>query len=252
MKRYLTLLAALFSVCVSFAATKTFESNVGQFVGLNVNDDVRVVYHCNPDSTGWIHYECEPELADALMIRVGGGSLKISVTTQFAEREAEMPVVHVYSDYLTSVISSSSREVEIVSPAPCPEFKASLIGNGTLRVSGLKCTSVGASLKTGNGLIVLEGECSKARLSMVGTGTIQADQLDAKVVNCHIMGAGSIGCSPADTLKVRGIGSTKIYYSGDPVVDKKGGGKLIKLQSSDDSEPEEESGEEADKEEEGD
>lgn len=241
MKRYLAVLVSLLAVCSSFAASKVYESNVGQFIGLNVSDDVKVIYHCNPDSTGMVRFECDPSMAESLIIRVSGGTLKISVPAEFMDYKGERPVVHAYSDYLTSVNSSSLEDVEVISPSPCPEFKATLIGNGTIRVSGLRSTRVSASLKTGNGLIVLDGECDNARLQMVGTGTIQADRLAAKVVTCKIMGSGSIGCAPEDTLKVRGIGSTKIYYSGNPVVDKKGGGKLIRLENSEDpsEEPEE-------------
>lgn len=64
---------------------------------------------------------------------------------------------------------------------------------------------------------------------MVGTGTISADRLEADVVQCKILGSGSIGCWPLQKLNVRGIGSTKVYYKGDPQVKKSGGGKLYPL-----------------------
>ena len=66
-------------------------------------------------------------------------------------------------------------------------------------------------------------------LKMVGTGTINADGLKTELVNCKIMGSGTIGCWPLSRLDVRGIGSTKIYYKGAPEIKKVGGGKLFPL-----------------------
>ena len=64
---------------------------------------------------------------------------------------------------------------------------------------------------------------------MVGTGTIQADELKADRVNCKIMGGGNIGCWATESLDVRGIGSTRIYYKGKPKIKKVGGGKVLPL-----------------------
>ena len=51
----------------------------------------------------------------------------------------------------------------------------------------------------------------------------------AEIVNCKIIGSGSIGCWCLSKLDVRGIGSTKIYYKGTPEIKKVGGGKLFPL-----------------------
>ena len=45
------------------------------------------------------------------------------------------------------------------------------------------------------------------------------------------MGGGTIGCWALDKLECRGIGSTRIYYKGEPEIKKVGGGKLFPLTS---------------------
>ena len=105
------------------------------------------------------------------------------------------------------------------------------MGNGSLIAENIRATKVGASIKSGNGTITVSGNCEQANFNMLGNGTIQADRLEAVLVNCKMLGQGSIGCWPTEELKVRGIGNTKIYYKGSPKLDKKGGGKLFPLES---------------------
>ena len=58
---------------------------------------------------------------------------------------------------------------------------------------------------------------------------IQADGLEAQSVKCSVLGTGSIGCWAVDNLDVRGIGTTKIYYRGEPKVKKVGGARLLPI-----------------------
>ncbi len=103
------------------------------------------------------------------------------------------------------------------------------MGNGSLVADDVRATKISASIKSGNGTITVAGHCEEASLNMLGNGTIQADRLEAEKVSCNILGSGTIGCWTTVDLKVRGIGSTKIYYKGDPRIKKSGGGKLFPL-----------------------
>lgn len=229
MKRIISLLTIACAFAISmFAANETYSLNIGQFDKLNVSDNVEVVYHCNPDSTGYVVYSAPKNLADAFIFSNTKGTLKIQVSTEEVYRE-NLPVLHVYSDYLTSVISSSDLPVTIYSLSSVPTFYAKLIGNGKIVANEVKANEVEANFVTGNGEIIIGGSCKLAKYKMVGAGTIQADEMKADAVQCKVMGAGNIGCWPVDKLDVRGIGSTKIYYKGSPEVKKVGGGKLFPL-----------------------
>ena len=96
-------------------------------------------------------------------------------------------------------------------------------------MDGAKCDRLKASLATGNGTIVITGSAAEAKYVMVGTGTIQADLLCADVVKCTVVGSGAIGCWPTESISVKGLGSTKVYYRGDPVVKKGPGLKLFRI-----------------------
>ncbi|MCM1152227.1 MAG: DUF2807 domain-containing protein [Muribaculum sp.] len=205
--------------------------NVGQFDKLKVLDDVNVVYRVNPDSTGYLSYRGISDFSDAFIFTNSGGELKIQVTTEDAGKPG-LPTITVYSDFLSYVENSGNLEVKVESPAPCPKFKANVIGNGSVIVQNLRATKVQSALISGSGKIFLSGSCQDATFRVVGTGSIAADRLRASTVTCvEALGTGYIGCWPTDLLRVKGIGSTKIYYKGNPTVKKSGNGKVYSLPS---------------------
>lgn len=229
MKKCLYLFLLSLISFIVHAEVQDYKVEVGQFDKLKVLDNVNVVYRCNADSTGFVQYRGEKEFADAFIITPkSDGTLRIQVSTEDVGHP-NLPTLYVYSDFLTSVENSSAFSVIVENPAPCAEFKATQIGNGSVAVEDLKTNKLVASLNTGNGTVNVSGTALAAVLKMVGTGIISADRLKADEVQCKILGSGSIGCWPVAILSVKGIGSTKIYYKGDPKIKKSGGGKLFPL-----------------------
>lgn len=231
MKINRSILALLFSFVAFTALAETYTLDVGQFEKLKVNGDMNVVYRNLPDSTGLVRYEGPEGKAGTRMFNItakGDGVLKVEPADNKWGR-GDLPVMYVYSDFLMSVESGSNYMVDIQSLAPCAAFSVQLIGNGTVSVDNIKCNNVTAAITTGNGSIYLSGACINANFRMVGAGLISADRLRCDNVKCRILGTGTIGCWPKDNLKVTGLGTTKIYYKGDPEIKKSGGGKLFEL-----------------------
>lgn len=229
MKRFLLVFVALWGILASPAQVKeSYKVEVGQFDKLKVSDNVNVVYRCLPDSSGYVQYVGSREFADAFIITPKSGTLRIQVSTEDVGNP-DLPTLYVYSDFLTSVENASSFAVVVENPAPCAEFSAKEVGNGSITVENLHANKVKAMIATGNGSVNVSGRCQEAELKMLGTGVISADRLEANQVDCKILGSGTIGCWPVERLTAKGIGSTKIYYKGDPVVKKSGGGKLFRL-----------------------
>ena len=231
---------SLFLILVAVVVPMTFSAKgddttlndyavkVGQFDRLNVLDNVNVVYRICPDSTGYVSYRAVDDFADAFIFTLKGNTLKVQVTTEDVGKPG-LPTVYVYSDFLTYVSNSSEFSVTVDECAPCPEFSVNQIGNGSITVEGIKANKVTAKISTGKGVVNLSGEAQEAVYKMIGAGTIQADRLKAGKVKCQIIGAGTIGCWPVESLFTSGIGSTKVYYKGNPTVKKKGGGKLFSI-----------------------
>ena len=206
----------------------TYTHNVGQFDAIKVQDDVNVIYRCTPDTTGVVTYKGTEDFDNAFILTNNNGLLKIQVITEDLGKP-DLPTLYIYSDFLSKIINYSDFDITAESIAPCARLDITQMGNGEINVQGIKATEVKAKITAGCGNISLSGSCGEARFQMVGTGVIQADALKADHVFCRILGGGPIGCCPLQTLKTRGIGSTSIYYRGEPAIDHKGGGKLIPI-----------------------
>lgn len=229
MRRIISILSLIFATSLSiFAETHTYRLEVGQFDKLRVFDNVNVVYKNVPDSTGMAVFEANEEFGNAFIFSNSKGALTVQVNTEDLGKPG-LPTLTLYSDFLTEVENSSSFTTTLHMDVSVPAFTAKQIGNGSIIINNIKATDVDASIATGSGTISVNGTCTNAKLVMLGTGVIQADALEAKKVNCKILGSGTIGCFATETLNVRGIGSTKIYYKGNPEIKKVGGGKLFPI-----------------------
>lgn len=205
-----------------------YRLNVGDFDKVIIDNGINVVYSNKADSIGYVNYKCESRYADAVIVSCKEGKLKIQLSPEYVE-QSNLPTLNIYSKNLFSINNNSDSTFTAFSLSKCEKFQAKQMGNGTININNIDANEVNARLATGRGNIHISGECRVAKISMIGTGVIQADLLKADDVECLIIGSGSIGCDPLKTLSVKGIGSTKVYYRGNPTIIKKGGGKLIPL-----------------------
>lgn len=223
-KLIIVCLALVASVCV-MAQSRTYRLEIGRFDKVKITDNVNVVYKSAPDSTGIAVFEGRQEFANAFIFTNSKGKLLIQVNTEDVNNP-ELPVLYIYSDYLTDIENSSEFTATVNNTVSVPSFSAKQIGNGKIVARDLNAGEVNAHLATGKGVISLAGSCDRATYKMVGTGLIEAGDLKALEVKCSILGTGDIICWPEKKLDVRGIGTTNIYYKGNPEIKKVGGGKL--------------------------
>lgn len=221
------LLATLPIICAAAlpAAADIYEYEPGAFDKLTVRADVNVVYRNVPDSTGFIRYESDRDFSQKLDVSCSKG--KLTVAERMTDEDyGPLPTLYMYSDYLVQVSYEGSKTLDIDMKSATPTFSTKLVGNGRIVCNGINSSEFSANIVTGNGTIVARGKCTKAKFTLTGTGIIQADQLSANNVVCTAFGTGSIGCRAIETLDVRGVGSTKIYYFGNPTIKKLGGAHL--------------------------
>lgn len=201
-------------------APRQYSVDVKDFSELIVIDGINVDYRCNPDSAGWATFYASPERSSQIMFDANNGKLKIQLPMRDMQI-TDVPCVTVYSRYLASVENDGDSLVRVLSVAPGPKFKAKLVGNGRLSIRDIDVNEATISIFTGNGQINVTGRCDKASLRMTGTGSIIADELVADKVDCRLTGTGTIGCAPATSLSIKGMGSGTILYSGNPEITRK-------------------------------
>lgn len=225
------LIAAVLAVTAMSAAGETsqhYAIDLNDFTELKVTDDINVDYVWAPDSAGFAVFDAPASMASRIIFVPSGSKLSLQLAPRDLSDpnsvDGPVPTVRVYSRYLASVENNGDSLVRVLSVAPGPKLKAKLVGNGRLSVRNADFTEINAQITTGNGTITLTGRCDTAVLGMLATGTITADGLKATDVKCRLTGTGTIGCSPSRKLEVRGIGSGKVYYTGQPEISKRAPG----------------------------
>lgn len=219
----------LISVLAGYVSAQTYhyQLHFSDFTELKVVDGINVDYVCDAERAGLVEFYAESSVASAVIFEPSKSKLVIKLAT-LDSTYIKLPTVKVYSSHLTKVTNEGDSLLRVVSVAPCDQFKAKIIGNGTLSVHNLSATKLNANILSGHGMISVFGRCDDAVLKITGAGQIQADELDAKNVQATITGTGTINCFAESRLTVSGLGSGKLYYRGNPEI-KKGFISKVKL-----------------------
>ncbi|MCM1503757.1 MAG: DUF2807 domain-containing protein [Muribaculum sp.] len=236
MRRFITALIALAAASLYMMAEgdlKRYEVNVGDFSELKVLEGLNVDYKCSEDSNGYVVFNAAPDIASVIMLNNNKSCLELQISTDGIDYQG-LPRITVYSRFLNKVENDGDSLVRVMSVAPAASFRATLIGNGGLALHGVNTNNFVGAIKTGNGVIAVDGRTSKAHLSVIGTGSIQADALKATDIKCSLSGTGVIECSPESKLTVvatLGVSSGKVYYSGKPEIkDRAPGVKILPIE----------------------
>lgn len=193
--------------------------SIGAFHKIGLYGNVDVLCRISADSTGLIHFS-NPKDRNLFYITNRKGILTISVMQEF-EGKHDLPVIEVFTDSLSSVENSYDRMLEIRGTVISDSFKTKQQGNGVITIDNLRADKVSLSSTAGKGKIkILSGTCSSLSCKITGTGEIDARNLEADNVSCRFFGGGKIVCNPLNKLSVFGIGSTKVYYTGNPKIRK--------------------------------
>lgn len=196
---------------------RRYELDVKDFSELRVIEGLSVDYKYSADSAGYVTFTSSPDLASVLMFTNNKNRLDIQISTDGIDYQ-NLPRITVYSRFLSMVENSGDSLVRVMSMQPVPAFKARVIGNGRLSVYDIDTNNLDASLDTGNGSITLYGKAAKAKYNLIGTGSIQADELVADEIKCSLIGTGFIECAPVNMLNIVGASSGKVYYKGNPQI----------------------------------
>lgn len=195
---------------------RRYEVRINDIDQLYVNNDITVDYHCRPDSAGYVIFYTTKEKAGYILFDDNGrGRLSVQSDVDCPQGES-LPHVSVYSSSLTKVLNSGDSLVVVNDSITAPKFTAILIGNGRLSVHNVSASNIDASLRSGHGQLIISGNCTTAKLSLVGTGTIQADRLNAVNGKASVVGTGTIGCSFSESLTIMGMGSGNVFYRSKP------------------------------------
>ncbi len=224
MKQVKLIIATVLSACLSMSAMaqtmKHYDININDYTELKVTGNISVDYYESADSAGYVSFDAPSDIAPMITVRNQKGRLEVQLINETDKSVDNLPVVRVYSNFLTKAENMGDSTLRVIKAASCPAFTCKVTGNGRLVVRDIRANEISCSLMTGHGAIVINGTCTEASLAVTGTGTIQADGLEAKTVKCRNTGTGTIGCYAKEFLQVSGAGTGSIYYRGTPQIKK--------------------------------
>ncbi|MGM9802660.1 MAG: GIN domain-containing protein [Muribaculaceae bacterium] len=234
MKRiFLATVIALATCTVAFAQTQRYEKNLGQYNSIRVLNHLTVDIVCNPDSAGKAVFFATDKAVPRIIFS-NNSKGKLTIQTDNTVDEIQLPKVKVFVGELAQVENAADSTVTVnVNHHKVNQFKAKTSGNGKLVVNDVEAVDAEASISTGHGRIYINGNCQELNISNVGTGEVHAYDMQATNVKCRIVGTGQISCRVnGGTLNLRGSGTGKLYYKGNPSdvsVKKLGSLKAIKV-----------------------
>ena len=148
MKRLLLLTLFAFTIFAAGAQEKTYTLKVGRFDKVKITDNVNVIYRSVPDSTGIVVFTGTENFANAFIFTNNKGELRVQVNTEDVN-DPDLPVLHIYSDYITSIENSSEFTTTVENSVSVPSFSVKQIGNGKIVATNFNDGSVTAHVATG-------------------------------------------------------------------------------------------------------
>lgn len=221
MNRHIAIITLLLVMGLQAFAQKTFRPDhyavkIEDFSELVVVNDVTVTYRQSADSAGLAVFDATRQNAASLIFNCKKGKLKIETTWDDGLPHAT-PSVTVYSTMLGRVENDGDSLVTVASAVPVPEFKAKVVGNGSVTTCPVTATRIDASVSAGKGTVTIAGQCQQAKYSITGKGTINAEGVKAQEVTCAITGPGTVYCDVVNQLTLKGISKGgQVYYLAEP------------------------------------
>ena len=212
----LTLFLTLLLTATSAKADDSrYAINVNDFNSLTVVDGINVNYYTHADSAGYVVFVAAPEMASNISFSNNKKNLRIQTLADEKPFKG-VPTVAVYSSSLQYLENSGDSLVCAHLGTHVDKLTTKVIGNGTIKLSGIDAGTLAADAATGHGHVVLQGKADKAKLRNVGTGSIDASALDADPIDCFILGSGTVDVSTEGTLKIKGAGKGKVITHRKP------------------------------------
>ena len=217
LKITLAIIATLCIATTAQAQEKEYKMEVGNFYELSVTDNLSVEYRFSTDSAGYAVFTAHPDVAHAIVLSNSAkGKLSIKLNDK-SLRANLLPIITLYSTELLQVSNEGKGAVNILQLRPVSKFTAKTYDNGSITVNGLDAEEASLNILTGKGKITVSGTTGKLDCKNVGTGVIEARNLEAHDINCSIVGTGHIYCnSTGGPLVLKGTGSGKVHYKGTP------------------------------------
>ena len=227
----------------------------GRVNGLVFNGGMEIVFRQGSPSAPAVRVYALPEDWNNVKTESSGNNLMLSLESNRGDRvrgevrvEVELPALAALtlngsSTFEAATAVEGSRLSMVVNGSGeirCPgmrfeELQTVVNGSGAVLIDSVRAGNLVQKISgsggqstlwvqaeavevsvAGSGDVRLEGTSSYARLSLDGSGEVEADRLEAGRVEASLSGSGRISCCPVAKLDATAAGSGSIRYTGTP------------------------------------
>lgn len=207
------------------SGTRSFDVNGFDQVELAGSDDVRVIAGpvFSVQATG-------PEKTlDRLKIEVSGSTLSIgrkrSLSMGWSNDKSALVTVTMPTIKAASVAGSGNMDIDQVETA---EFEANIAGSGGMKIKSAQVDKLGIDI-AGSGGATVAGAAKTIDISIAGSGSVMAKDLNAAEASISIAGSGNVDAraSGAASVSIAGSGDVNISGTSNCKTSKNGSGKVV-------------------------
>ena len=200
---------------------ETFTFNVNEIKELRISILCNIEYSTTFSDT--ITLEIQPNLMDYVTVEESGGVLTIRSTRNINWGSGtHTPVLMIGSSLLTKVVLAGAGTFTAHDTITVDTFNIDFAGAGSGKadfdVNNLIVNLAGAAD------LAITGITNGADFTLAGAGRIDALDLQTRVANINLAGAGTVRVSCSDSLTVSAAGVGTVEYRGSPSVDITRGG----------------------------
>jgi len=209
------------------------EQTLSQFLSLDVKLPIKVTVKQSTNNN--INLTLDQNLADCVSLTDTDRKITISTKKCFDANNqslsfSEQANIEIETTNVERIAASNGAIVSLdINPAE-PLAHLTLVANTSSRILGKINVSILDAYNNGSGNQELSGAAKEINLSLLGSGSFKAYELNTTVATVILNNSGSAQMSVSSVLRVSGTGSGTVSYKGDPTtsVSLSGPGKVQK------------------------
>ncbi len=165
-------------------------------------------------ATESLSIEAEEKVLNRIESVVRGGKLIIRPARSFRTEE---PVIYHLSVKQIAALELSGAVGAVANQLTADAFRLSVTGSGTAQISQLTATTLDVT-GDGSAAIQLGGTVDRQTVTLTGTATYVARDLNSRVATVSAEGAAQAAIAVSEDLTAKASGASRIEYAGDPAV----------------------------------
>jgi len=186
-----------------------------------------LVYENKTDAAPYLKIETDNNIMPLVEISSENGVLVIK-----PQKNINPSSINIYtnSTALAKINSTGSANITIKGEVNTSSLDLGVTGSGKITGENIICQKFRANV-VGSGNVKISGTASDIKSTVLGSGSIDVNEMPAQEANCKITGSGSSFVNISENLRAEILGSGEVKYQGTPLIESSvvGSGKVSSI-----------------------